>query len=105
MDIFNSNINLWGPEKGLVEAWFVSYTALQDTVASMQNAVSHINQLHVVSNPALGDLNSHIKVYDKSFWAYDIYKGNCDRIVVLLDNSKNLCASRVLPQIPPKVWM
>ena len=105
VDCFTSNVNIWSQEILMVKQYFLHLTAINDAVDMMREASSSFH--HVNSYEPTQDHIDHMKMsqdaYNKANYTYNSSKGICDAYILEI-NKTNICASRILPQIPPKAF-
>jgi len=105
VDCFTSNVNIWSQEILMVKQYFLHLTAINDAIDMMREASSSFH--HVNSYEPTQDHIDHMKMsqdaYNKANYTYNSSKGICDAYILEI-NKTNICASRILPQIPPKAF-
>jgi len=89
----------------MVKQFFLHLTVINDAVDTMREASSSFH--HVNSYEPTQDHIDHMKMsqaaYNKANYTYNSSKGICDAYILEI-NKTNICASRILPQIPPKAF-
>jgi heme/copper-type cytochrome/quinol oxidase subunit 1 len=89
-------INTWNVP--IVGEWFKNYENIFQSLTDMQNATNNMNHI------STEHLAEHTYRFHLASAQYDAYVQNCHAISDTLTRT-SLCASRILPHIPPKIFL